>query len=427
MQINPASLAAQLVAAERLNTDALHQKQQSSLQAQSSAYSSLSSKTKAFQSMLKDLNDPAKMQAQKTTLSDEGFLTVTSNGEASSGQYNFQSKQVATSHQVGIELDGDSAIPNDGILTVNVGDEEMAIDLSTLPSNANAKDLADAINNSSSNPGVKATLVRTDGKTNLVMTSTETGEANQVSVNYTPVAGSEASEAFASAVDNMRELSPAQDAILVMGSGPGALEIKQGSNTFENVVDGLTIELTKAQPADSGPLQVSVSQDSEEMTEALKKFVDDYNELMDDLNKMTASGGALYGDSTARGLKSTLRNSVRDLPNGMTLSDIGIKTDREGKLSFSSTDFNKALEKDPEVLGKAMLGDDGLLKRMEKSLDSYTARDGIIKQREETIERSQKRLEEKMEAFDMRMEASYQRYLKQFTALNQMVESAQYL
>lgn len=66
--------------------------------------------------------------------------------------------------------------------------------------------------------------------------------------------------------------------------------------------------------------------------------------------------GALSSDSGVRSLKSMLSNSVRDLPNGLSLSSLGIKTDKAGKLSFSETDFNKALDKDPELLGKALLG-----------------------------------------------------------------------
>lgn len=39
-----------------------------------------------------------------------------------------------------------------------------------------------------------------------------------------------------------------------------------------------------------------------------------------------------------------LARSVRDLPGDLTLGSLGIKTDKAGKLSFSETDFNKALE-----------------------------------------------------------------------------------
>lgn len=193
------------------------------------------------------------------------------------------------------------------------------------------------------------------------------------------------------------------------------------------MIDGLTLELTKAQKPGEAPLQVVVAQDKEAVTGSLKKFVDSYNELVDELAKMTSSDpkspGALASDSGIRSLKSMLGNSVRDLPNGMTLGSLGIKTDRYGKLSFNETDFNKALEKDPELLGKALLGDDGLLKRMSTDLDPYVKRDGVLKSRNAGLDANEKRVNDRMAALDRKMEAAYKRYLNQFTTMNQMLQS----
>lgn len=172
---------------------------------------------------------------------------------------------------------------------------------------------------------------------------------------------------------------------------------------------------------------VTIDQDKEAVTGSLKKFVDSYNELIDELAKMTSSDpkapGALSSDSGVRSLKSTLSRSVRDLPDGFSLSSLGIKTDKTGKLSFNETDFNKALEKDPELLGKALMGDNGLLKKMSDSLDPYTKRDGALKGRKTGLEASEKRVTERMDALDRRMESAYKRYLNQFTTMNQMMQT----
>ena len=193
------------------------------------------------------------------------------------------------------------------------------------------------------------------------------------------------------------------------------------------MVDGLTFQLTKAQKVDDAPLLVTVDQDKEAVTGSLKKFVDSYNELVDELAKMTSSDpkapGALSSDSGVRSLKSMLARSVRDLPGDLTLGSLGIKTDKAGKLSFNETDFNKALEKDPELLGKALMGDDGLLKRMSNSLDPYTKRDGALKGRKTGLEANEKRVNERMEALDRRMDSAYKRYLNQFTTMNQMLQT----
>ncbi|KAB0674972.1 flagellar filament capping protein FliD [Aeromonas veronii] len=423
MQVDPASMAMQLVAIERQNMDKLLKKQMDSIKGQQSAISTLTTKLSTFQTMLKDLNKASNLQAQKATMSQEGLMTVTSNGKASSGQYNFFVEQLAQSHQVGLSLDSETTpLPADGVFSLMVKGKSVDIDLASLPAGATVKDLVSHINNAKDNPGVKATLVRTDGKVNMVLTSKDSGEENAITVNYS----GDASSSLGVAVANKTEITKAQDARLQMG-GNNPLTITSASNKIENVVDGLTLQLTKAQKSGDAPLQVTVEQDKEAVTGSLKKFVDSYNELIDELAKMTSSDpkapGALSSDSGVRSLKSALANSVRDLPNGLSLSSLGIKTDKTGKLSFSETDFNKALEKDPELLGKALMGDDGLLKRMSNSLDPYTKRDGALKGRKSGLEASEKRVNERMEALDRRMNSAYKRYLNQFTTMNQMMQT----
>lgn len=423
MQVDPASMAMQLVAIERQNMDKLLKKQMDSIKGQQSAISTLTTKLSSFQTMLKDLNKASNLQAQKAVMSQEGIMTVTSNGKASSGQYNFFVEQLAQSHQVGLSLDSETTpLPADGVFSLTVKGKSVDIDLATLPAGSTVKDLVSHINNAKDNPGVKATLVRTDGKVNMVLTSKDSGEENAITVNYS----GDASSSLGTAVVNKSEITKAQDARLQMG-GNNPLTITSASNKIENVVDGLTLQLTKAQKSGDAPLQVTVEQDKEAVTGSLKKFVDSYNELIDELAKMTSSDpkapGALSSDSGVRSLKSALANSVRDLPNGLSLSSLGIKTDKTGKLSFSETDFNKALEKDPELLGKALMGDDGLLKRMSDSLDPYTKRDGALKGRKSGLEASEKRVNERMEALDRRMNSAYKRYLNQFTTMNQMMQT----
>ncbi|AUU23245.1 lateral flagellar capping protein LafB [Aeromonas caviae] len=423
MQIDPAATAMQLVAIERKNMDALLKKQMDGIKGQQSALSTLNTKLSTFQTMLKDLNKASNLQAQKATMSQDGVMTVTSNGKASSGQYNFFVEQLAQSHQVGLSLDSETApLPADGVFSLTVKGKTIDIDLATLPAGSTVKDLVSKINDAKDNPGVKATLVRTDGKVNMVLSSKDSGLENAISVNYS----GDATNSLGAAINGKTDITKAQDARLRMG-GDNPLTITSASNKIENVVDGLTLQLTKAQKSGDAPLLVNIEQDKEAVTGSLKKFVESYNELVDELAKMTSSDpkapGALSSDSGVRSLKSVLSNSVRDLPNGLSLSSLGIKTDKAGKLSFSETDFNKALDKDPELLGKALLGDDGLLKRMSDSLDPYTKRDGALKGRKTGLEANEKRVNERMEALDRRMDSAYKRYLNQFTTMNQMLQT----
>ena len=208
MQIDPASTAMQLVAVERQNMDKLLKKQLDSVKAQQSAISSLTTKLSSFQTLLKDLNKASSLQAQKATLSQEGLMTVTSNGKASSGQYSFFVEQLAQSHQVGLQLDSDTApLPADGVFSLTVKGKTLDIDLASLPAGATVKDLVSQINNAKDNPGVKATLVRTDGK--------ESGVENAITLGYS----GDGANALGVAMAGKTDITQAQDAKLRMGGG----------------------------------------------------------------------------------------------------------------------------------------------------------------------------------------------------------------
>ncbi|WP_324186484.1 flagellin hook IN motif-containing protein, partial [Vibrio parahaemolyticus] len=97
------------------------------------------------------------------------------------------------SHQVSTgmpaDLDATTEIPKTGNLEFTINGKTMTIDLSTVDTDGDGvttvSDLTKAINNNSDNPGVNATLVRSNGQTHFMLSSTETGVANQINVSAT--------------------------------------------------------------------------------------------------------------------------------------------------------------------------------------------------------------------------------------------------
>ena len=133
MQVDPASAAMNMVTNERKNMGKLLKGQLANVKAQQSSLSSINSKLSSFQTLLKDLNKPAALQAQKASLSQEGIMTVTSNGKATPGQYNFEVKQLAQAHQFGVQLADEKApLPTSGKVALTLDGKAFAIDLTTL-------------------------------------------------------------------------------------------------------------------------------------------------------------------------------------------------------------------------------------------------------------------------------------------------------
>ncbi|KJQ88422.1 flagellar hook-associated protein, partial [Vibrio sp. S512-13] len=110
-----------------------------------------------------------------------------------SGSYQIFVEKVATSHHVSTgmpaTLEATTEDPTTGNLEINDNGKTMTIDISTVDTDgdgvATVSDLTKAINNNSDNPGENATLVSSNGQTHFMLSSTETGVANQITESAT--------------------------------------------------------------------------------------------------------------------------------------------------------------------------------------------------------------------------------------------------
>lgn len=70
-----------------------------------------------------------------------------------------------------------------------------------------------------------------------------------------------------------------QNAILTVDG----TDIERNTNTFE--LDGITMEITSTYDASNGPISLTTSRDTDKIVDSLKSFVEDYNNLIEELNK----------------------------------------------------------------------------------------------------------------------------------------------
>src|SRR5690606_35556508 len=134
-----------------------------------------------------------------------------------------------------------------------------------------------------------------------------------------------------------KELSVAQDAEVYLGKDTTGLKLTSASNTFSNIIDGVSLTFTKAhKDDDDAPLTIDIAQDNEGTKAKVQEFVDAYNTLANELKKLTASGsedskrGPLAGDGTVRSIKSMIDNMIRGAKivgadgKDLTLGSLGI-------------------------------------------------------------------------------------------------------
>ena len=416
--IDPATFAAQLVSAERSGLDYQFKLQNQLAQAKIDAYQAIDTKAKAFSEVLDGLNDGSSLSATEAKFSQEGFVKVNSSSGAVAGDYTVEVSQLAQSHRVGLSFtDQNWLAPTSGFLDLTVGSNAMSLDLSQLPANANLNELRDAINNAADNPGVNAVILQTGSDVKLVLTSEDSGAANTISMSLTGGAGAEYDE-LNNAIGSQTELTSAQDALFKFSG----VDITSSSNTVENIIEGLSLELTQTNAGN--PTTLSISADDEAITTTLQSLVTAYNDLHDQAKSATTSSESersiLSGDSTVRSLTTLLRGAFNNLPNGSYLSDLGLSFDRYGKLSLDEAELTSAVSADPSLLDNVLLGDAGLVNTLNNVLEPFHESKGFLDTRIDSLNGQVDRIDEKVEQLDKRMENTYQRYLSQFTQMNQI-------
>ncbi|ELV8722294.1 flagellar filament capping protein FliD [Vibrio harveyi] len=402
-------------------------------QSQLTALGKVETALRDFRTAVKEMNSSTNSVIKnKATTSQEGFFTAEADAKALVGNYQIFVKQVATSHQISTgmpaSLDASTEIPAVGSLDFTINGESMSLDLSTVDNDGDGKatmtELVSAINNDADNPGVNATLVRSNGQTHFMLSSTKTGVANTINAS-----ASGTGEAwFENAFTSTTEISKPQDAIIRLGSETSGLKLTNASNTFEGVIDGVDLTVTKAQKSGETPIALEVSTDSEGTKEQVDKFVEAYNSLISTIDEYTKTGGedqargVLASDPTMRTIESQVSSLVRGEHGGMRLSEIGITLDRSGKMKVDHTKLNEAQRSNSAALGSIFNGDGALLDSLDDMAEPFLKfSSGTFKSRKDALQANLGRIEDKQTTLERKYEMSYKRYIKQFTQMNTLM------
>ena len=211
--------------------------------------------------------------------------------------------------------------------------------------------LAEAINGAGA--GVQASVVVDTTGARLVLKGA-TGEANAFSLSV-PGGTTSGLERFAfgpSVTGGMSQAQAAQDAILNLDG----VEVKRRTNSFNDLIAGVQIDLRKAMPGTL--VSLGVSRPTAAIGQAVGDFVAAFNELIGMIAEKTAAGvdgagGPLRGDLGVREMQRQLRELtskelVRSGSGPRTLAEIGVRTNRDGTLSIDAGRLEKMLADDPE-------------------------------------------------------------------------------
>lgn len=394
--------------------------------AQLKAVNSLDSALRTLRTAVNGLRSGgSSMLVNAATLSQPDYASATVAARAVPGSYQFFVEQLASKQQVAVQGLGDGDLPGSGQLTFQQNGNSFSVDLDGLDT---LDKLAAAINRASDNTGVQATLVRSAGNLSLVFSSKDSGLANAFSVSTSAGAPG---DAFYDAIQAPVSLATARDAQVRLG-GEGGLLLSSPSNTFDNLIDGVSLTFNKAHVSGEAPLSLTIGQDKSATEAKMKSFIDAFNALLGAFDSQTASGGesaqrgVLAGDSSIRSIKNMLNQIVRTEFGGKSLIDFGVAANRNGRLSLNAERFAAAVAADPAALDKIFTERGGLIETLDKNLGVYTSSvNGVMKNRKEFINGQIRRVRDQYDALDRQYEQYYNRYLRQYTSMMEVMASMQ--
>ncbi len=413
--LDVASIVSQLVAAERGPADQrisiATTRANTSISALANFRSALSSLQGAAKALLPGTGGSASGLGKLTaTPANTTYYTASAENKAVAGNYSVEVVSLAAASKRASDLYASSgATVGNGDVTIAVGGKSFTVNLAS-PANTLA-DLRDKINAASDNSGVGAAIVSDGGGARLLLTSRATGTANALTVTTSLFATSES--------------QPAADAVVKVDG----FTTTSSSNAVTTAVDGLTLNLVKAEQGTSTALTVALDQKASET--AVATFVNAYNNVVKFIAAQTKydataqTAGILLGDSTVLSATQQLRNVIGGSADSAgaykTLSALGITTSSDGTLISDTTKFNKAVSTDFAAVQRLFSGEDGIATKMAALTKTLLADDGQLKAKTDGLNARLKDLGKQQTAVDTRIQAYEARTRAQFAALDTLM------
>lgn len=266
--------------------------------------------------------------------------------------------------------------------------------------------LLTAINNNK-DAGVTATYLGSENK--FVLSSNEKGEGRKITLGADPKDTTDAANLIFGGVS--QDGTDGEMSILYNGV---QTTITSSSNTFS--IGGLDIRATNTFNTGSataeGGVSFTASADTEKVTETVKKFIEAYNAMIDEVrtqattkpdsnykpltddqkNEMNensiknwedkAKEGILYNSSALKDLDNATQGIFSSMMmNGVSYDDlekIGISFSDDytagGKIVFDEEKFKTAMDSDPEKVSDLFTGTHGIVNTIDSTLSTYATR-----------------------------------------------------
>jgi flagellar hook-associated protein 2 len=287
------------------------------------------------------LLDPEAFASRTATSSDTGVLTATASSAAANGSYNVDVTALAKAHTM-----ASTAGPTLSDDTLHIAVGSTSVDVATKATDS-LQNVADKIN--AAGAPVSASVVNS----RLVLISKTVGAGGAMSVT---------SDGGQAAALGLATTQPGQDAAATVNGLP----VTSSGNVISGAIAGVDLSLVKL-----GSVTVNVGTDKKAIQDRVQAFVDAYNTVLQDTGALTKydpatkTKGTLQGDQTITGFSGQLRGLAGSQVGALdglpldALAQIGITSDRSGRLTLDATALGTALDDDPQAVANVFTKDNG--------------------------------------------------------------------
>ena len=429
--LDVSGIVQQLVAAEGAPVESRLGQREFKAQAKLSAFGNLKSALADLRDKLDAMKSVDSFQTRKAASSDEALFTASADTAALPANYDVEILQLASAQKLTSgAFTSSSATVGTGTLVVGVGAASMALQIGT--ENNTLAGIRDAINDSTDNPGVAATIVNADAGSYLILTSDKTGAGNTITVTQSAGDGGLAAIEYDPLGGNtsLTESTAPQDAQIRVDG----FDIVSSSNTFASAIDGVTIDVLAL--TENGPERLTVSNDKEAATTLVTDFVNSYNELVATFDSLTSYdadaelAAPLIGDATLRSIRDQVRRemstAVKDIDAPFAvLGDVGIEVQLDGTLSLDEGRLGEVLDSDFAKFGQLFATTDGFATRLHTLTDDFLATNGVLESRTAGLDEAIDAITEERDDLNERLASLETRLLRQFNALDSLLAQLQ--
>jgi flagellar hook-associated protein 2 len=398
------------------------QDREDSINATLSAYGKLQSALSGLQTAAQTLADTSTYDTLQASASSAAFTATVGSG-AVAGQYSISIDQLASAQTLVSAGQASRTAGNGtgGTITLTLADgTSHTLDLTGKDTSLGG--LASAINADSS-LGVSATIIN-DGSSSpyhLLLIARQTGTQAAVTSIGSDNASLQSILGFTQGASSNVTETAASNALLQIDG----IDITSQSNTVENAVTGLTLDLNAV---DTSPATLALTHDDTQTIQAAQGLVTAYNNVLSTLQSLTAydattqTGSPLTGDPLALEVQERMFDALDTPVSGGaigSLFNLGLSTDpTSGQLSLNADTLSGLLASDPGDVQSLLGGSTGIGDAFQTVTDKLLQSGGPFSSATTSDNDMLNDLKTQYEQTSDRIDTQMDTYRQQFTALD---------